>query len=200
MRGYFDAGRWWHPDWLPVSPVCCLTETRLLRSWTEEVRGFAEKNPFRHEYLIRRSAGPDLMIYFLSLLHNGGRCLLIRCPLAQFSFHSHSISASSGEDELALGYWLARVWLVGELARKNHPEATAWAAWTCHRGLLLLRDRWKRGQFKHAGSLLREIVKLQQIFQGQKRGKWWGNFFRRFIPRAWRDPATIQARSLPMPP
>lgn len=198
LRGYADAGKWWRPDWLPVSPICCLTRTGVLWEWMNQVRNFAHSTPFRAEYLFRRAAGPDLMIYFLSLLRSPGPVAVLRCPLAQFSRHSETISGHSGEEELAVGYWLARVWLAAELARTDDPQAPLWGGWVCHRGLLLLRDRWKRGQWTHSAALVREILQLRGLFHGNQRSAWRRSFFRRFLPSAWRQPPEIRVEALPL--
>jgi len=198
LRGYADAGKWWQPNWLPVSPICCPTETRLLLEWVEKVQAFARETPFRAEYLLRRAAGPDLMIYLLSLLRSPKPVAVLRCPIAQFSLHTETISGHSGDEELAVGYWLARVWLARELARANDPQAPLWGGWVCHRGLLLLRDRWRRAQWKHSGEIFQEIIRLRGLFQGRNRTAWRQNFLRRFLPSAWRQKPEIRTESLPL--
>ena len=200
LRGYGDAAKWWRPNWLPVSPICCLTRTELLREWMEKVRIFSQQTPFRAEYLLRRAAGPDLIIYLLSLLRSPGPVAVLRCPIAQFSLHSATISGLSGEEELAVGYWLARVWLAAELAQAGDPQAPLWGGWVCHRGLLLLRDRWKRGQWRHFAALTREILNFRKLFHGSARAEWHRNFFGRFVPSSWRQPPSVQAETLPLSP
>lgn len=198
LRGYADAAKSWRPDWLPVSPICCLTRTSLLREWQEKVRLFALKTPFRNEYLLRRAAGPDLMIYLLSLLRSPGPVAVLRYPVAQFSRHSETISGHSGEEELAVGYWLARVWLAAELAQAGDPQAPLWGGWVCHRGLLLLRDRWKRGQWGYSAALVWEMLHLRKLFHGSAGVEWRRNFFSRFVPSAWRQLPAIRAETLPL--
>jgi len=196
LRGYSDAAKWWRPDWLPVSPICCLTQTEFLREWANAVLIFSAQNQFRQEYLIRRAAGPDLMVYLLSLLRSQGHVAVLRAPIAQFSEHDETISGSSGEDELALGYWLARVWLAHQLKREARPEATAWAGWACHRALLLLRDRWKLGRFHPSLAILREFMLMRSLFQGEELNSWRAHFLKRFIPRSMRIPEPVRAETV----
>ena len=198
LRSYADAGKWWRPDWLPVSPICCITQSKILQEWARMVVTFVAENSLREEYLLRRAAGPDLMIFFLSLLRSRGPVAVLRCPVAQFSVHAETISGSSGEEELAVGYWLARVWLAAELLRAKDPEAPFWGGWVCHRGLLLLRDRWKQGQWTHSVALIREILHLRKLFHGRERVAWRRNFFGRFFPSSWRQLPKISAETLPL--
>lgn len=198
LRGYGDAAKWWRPDWLPVSPICCLTQTAVLQEWFTAVNTFSSKNMFRQEYLIRRAAGPDLMIYLLSLLRSQGPVAVLRAPIAQFSEHDETISSSSGEDELALGYWLARAWLAHQLQREKRPEAPAWAGWVCHRALLLLRDRWRSGRFQPSLAILREFISLRCLFQGQDLAAWRSYFLSRFVPKALRPKVQVDTEAFPL--
>ena len=196
LRGYGESEKWWRPDWLPVSPICCLTHSSKLRQWSTEVQHFAEANTFRREYLIRRAAGPDLMIYLLSILQSQDPVAVLRCPIAQFSLHSETISGTSGDEELALGYWLAKVWLAHQLTRLAHPEAAAWAAWVIHRGLFLLKERFRQAKWAHSFSILKELVLVYESLQGaNKRAarRAWG---RRLTPKKYRPPSTVIAETL----
>jgi hypothetical protein len=118
---------------------------------------------------------------------------VLRAPIAQFSEHDETISGSSGEDELALGYWLARVWLAHQLKSEARPEAAAWAGWACHRALLLLRDRWKLGRFQPSLAILREFMLMRSLFQGEDLISWRSHFLKSFIPTSMRKPERVRA-------
>jgi len=158
IRCYCGCGCKFAPYGLPFSPICCLTRTDWLREWVQEVQRFAAGVPLREYYLLERNAGPDLMIYLLSLLKLEQDVLLFNAALAQFSSHVESMTIQFESSDLRLGYWLPRVWLCDYLRQcGQHADACLCAALVAKAGLHLLWRRARRGNRAWLSELWREI-------------------------------------------
>jgi hypothetical protein len=168
-RAYFGCGHQLSNLALPFSPICCLTTTEQLRDWTSELERFTRGRPFREYFMMERNAGPDLMIYLLSIDGRKGDIAVFDGPVAQFTSHPASMSLNFEPTDLPIGYWLAQVWLCDRLRREGRTADAGWsAAYAVKQGLKLLRKRAYCGRWQWFGSFFKEIVslKLRTLFSG----------------------------------
>ena len=144
---------------LPHSPICCVTTLDLLHEWVPYVKDFCSRNSIRSYFMLKRNIGPDLMIYLLSLLKHEGNISLCVSVVAQFSAHPTSMSVTYGNSDLAVGYWLAKIWGFEYLCRAGRRhEAAVCASALVFVGSKTLAARLIRFQTKWAGMILREIA------------------------------------------
>lgn len=159
LRGYFGFGHQLSSHGLPFSPICCLTRTDWLREWMAEMKQFTSGQPIREYFMMQRSAGPDLMIYLLSISNHAGEIPVFDGPVAQFSSHVASLTSGLEPTDLPIGYWLAAVWLCGRLRElRRHSDAGWCAAYVVRQGLRLALKRLRRGQLVWLCPLLAEIA------------------------------------------
>jgi glycosyltransferase involved in cell wall biosynthesis len=137
MRTYYGRSRALEFIGLPQSPICCVTTIDVLDEWMAGVKGFCSKNPLRLHFMLRRNIGPDLMIYFLSLVKHQGQVPLAVAVVAQFSEHPTSMSVQYGASDLAVGYWLAKIWGFEYYCETGSPSDAA----TCGSAVLLIGGR-----------------------------------------------------------
>jgi hypothetical protein len=198
LRAYCGWGRPFRPLHLPVSPICCLTQTSLLQDWVVEVQRFTAGQPLRHHFLLERNAGPDLMIYLLSLLRLHGQALLFRSPVAQFSTHETSMTVQFETTDRRLGYWLPRVWLCDEFRRQGrHADAGVCAAHVIKKGLQLLWARLRLRNWSWLSSFGRELCGLAvRTLASRSAPALLGAALTLFLPRSWRPGSGwLKARS-----
>ncbi len=128
LLGYFGFGDHVRLPSLPLSPICCVVTSELLREWADQVRKFAGRSAFRRYFMLKRCIGPDLMIYMAALLKSQGPAFVTPSVVTQFSVHSGSITIGAKAFDLAAGYWLARVWAFERIAMAGGRDETAWYA------------------------------------------------------------------------
>jgi len=161
LRAYFGCGHQLSPRGLPFSPICCLTRTDRLREWKEELEEFTRGRPMREYFMMKRNAGPDLMIYLYSIASHEGEITVFDGAVAQFSSHVESITSGLEATDLLAGYWLAQVWLCGRLRRLRQGADAGWcSAYAVRQGVRLLLKRLGRRRVAWAGALLGEVVFL----------------------------------------
>ena len=143
---------------LPVSPITCVTTLEVLQEWVVEVKRFCLKNALRNHFMLKRNIGPDLMIYLSSLLRHQGSVPVALAVVGQFSEHAASMSIRYGTEDLALGYWLAKIWAFENLmltARRS--EAAVCGSALTLVGTRILAARLRRRELKWAAIVAREI-------------------------------------------
>ena len=161
LRAYCGAGRDLFRHGLPYSPICCLTTTQELHRWRTEVEGFVQGRPFREYFMMRLNAGPDLLVYFSSILTHDGDVMVFDGAVAQFTVHDTSMTVSSGPIDIPVGYWLAHVWLANQLSRHGGRSDAGWCtAYAVKSGLRLLWKRIRRRRWEWTGSFAKEIALL----------------------------------------
>jgi hypothetical protein len=161
LRAYCGAGRGLFRHGLPFSPICCLTRTRELQRWQVEVEQFVQGRPFREYFMMRLNAGPDLLVYFSSILNHEGDIMVFDGAVAQFTVHSTSMTVSSGPMDIPVGYWLAYVWLANELRRHRRRSDAGWCtAYAVKSGLRLLWKRIRRRRWGWTGAFAKEVAVL----------------------------------------
>ena len=161
LRAYCGAGRELSRHGLPFSPICCLTRTPELHRWRAEVEQFVHGRPFREYFMMRLNAGPDLLIYFSSILNHEGDVLVFDGAVAQFTVHDSSMTVSSGPIDIPVGYWLAYVWLANQLRRRSGRSEAGWCtAYAVKSGLRLLWKRIRRRRWGWTGSFAKELAVL----------------------------------------
>ncbi len=154
--GYLDAIEYTN---LPVSPICCIVKADLLKEWISHVTGFAQKNRMREYFMLKKNIGPDLMIYLLSIFMNKNEVCVASATVAQFSEHSTAMSIKYGNVDLAIGYWLARIWGFEYLLEMNHKrESAKCASYLVLSGLLILIRKFRSKRFRWSLSIIREIL------------------------------------------
>jgi hypothetical protein len=153
---------------LPFSPICCVTTLDLLREWVPEVKRFGSRNSIREHFMLKRNIGPDLMIYLFSLIKHRGDISLTINVMAQFSAHPTSMSVVFGNSDLAVGYWLAKLWAFEYMCRTGRQEEAA----ICGSALILIGtkltiSRLMRFQTKWSLMMIREILAIvAAVFKG----------------------------------
>lgn len=173
---------------LPVSPICCLTLTARLTEWVNEVRRFTAGRPLREYYLLKRNAGPDLMVYLLSLVEHEGDVSLFDGTIAQFSSHADSMTIQFERTDLEIGYWLPLVWLCDALRKRGrHREAGLCGAYAVKAGLRRIRQRIGRGRWAWLLELLGEVAGLGVRSLGSRSGPaFLKTLALLLLPRGWR--------------
>lgn len=131
---------------LPVSPVCCITRSQVLRTWANCVQGFVGDNPLRRHAMVKLAGGQDLMIYLVPLVEGKGRVFVTRSVVAQLTASRESITNSGNRaGQLLVGYWYARLWGLNRLLEKGNARRVVpmagyvLAVWLYITGRLLLR-------------------------------------------------------------
>jgi hypothetical protein len=137
MRTYYGRNRALEFTGLPRSPICCVTTIDVLDEWMIRVNDFCSKNRLRVYFMLRRNIGPDLMIYLLSLVKHHGPVPLAVTVVAQFSDHPTSMSTQYGASDLAVGYWLAKIWGFEYFCETGPPSDAA----TCGSAVVLIGGR-----------------------------------------------------------
>ena len=161
LRAFCGCGHELSRHGLPYSPICCLTRADRLLAWAEEVKRFTRGRPLREHFMTKRNAGPDLLIYFHSILNHEREIPVLDGPVAQFSAHVGSMTSNFEPTDLTIGYWLARVWLSDQLRARRRARDGGWvAAYTIKQGVRLLWKRVRRGRVEWLGSLAGEVVAL----------------------------------------
>lgn len=144
---------------LPFSPIACVTTLDLLQQWVPQVKQFCSQNSLRRHFMLKRNIGPDLMIYLFSLIRHQDNVSLAVAVIAQFSAHPSSMSIIFGNMELAIGYWLAKIWAFEYLcASGRHKEAAVCGSAIVLVGAKLVSARVVRFQFKWSGLIIREVL------------------------------------------
>lgn len=157
LLAWYGNARWQYRP-MPVSPICCLTTSDLLKRWMVEVSDFSAQNEFRQYYIMRRNIGGDLMIYLHSVIDSEKDILLAQETVAQWSEHPDSMTVVAEELDLFAGYWLARCWAVGYCARAGDmPQAARLAGYVTISGLATARRAKRIGRPELAESILSEI-------------------------------------------
>ena len=197
LRAYCGAGRELFRHGLPFSPICCLTRTPELHRWRAEVEQFVQGRPFREYFMMRLNAGPDLLIYFSSILNHEGDVMVFDGAVAQFTVHDSSMTVSSGPIDIPVGYWLAYVWLANRLRGCVGRSETGWCtAYAVKSGLRLLWKRIRRRRWGWTGSFAKEIAVLTgQSLAGRNSFAFIKNLFvLLFLPRALRPKLSVPLR------
>ncbi len=197
LRGFFGFGHQLSSSGLPFSPICCLTRTDWLREWMSEVGQFTHGRRIREYFMMQRNAGPDLMIYLLSISNHTGEIPLFDGPVAQCSAHTASLTSGFESTELAIGYWLAGVWLCGRLrGLRRHTDAGWCAAYVVRQGLRLVLKRLGRRQLAWLGPMMAEIA---AVFFQTTLNPSAISFFKAFVvfvlPRRWRAQFSLSSRT-----
>lgn len=111
LYAYYGRAEYLDGKALPVSPVCCLVRSPILKAWVEYVQEFTSNNLLRHYSMIRLAGGPDLMIYLSALLYGGGKAVRANHVVGQLTITAVSITSHGNrETQLTVGYWQARLW------------------------------------------------------------------------------------------
>jgi hypothetical protein len=197
LRGYFGFGHQLSSYSLPANPICCLTRTDWLHEWMSEVKQFTSVRPVREYFMMQRNAGPDLMIYLLSISKHAGEIPVFDGPVAQFSAHAASFTSELEQTDLLIGYWLAGIWLCDRLRRLRRYTDAGWcAAYVVRQGLRLALKRLRRGRPAWLCSLLAEItgVFLKTVLNPSA-----FSFIKAFVafllPRRWRPQFGLSSRT-----
>jgi hypothetical protein len=144
---------------LPFSPIACVTTLDLLHQWVPQVKQFCSQNALRRHFMLKRNIGPDLMIYLFSLIKHQGNVSLAVAVMAQFSAHPSSMSIIFGNSDLAIGYWLAKIWAFEYLCGSGRrEEAAVCGSAIVLVGAKLVSARLLRFQFKWSSSIILEIL------------------------------------------
>ncbi|MEK6744519.1 MAG: glycosyltransferase family A protein [Nitrospirota bacterium] len=143
---------------LPVSPVCCVVRSPVLKAWADHVQSFTSRRPLREHAVIRLAGGPDLMIYLSALLKGGQYALRANAVVGQLTVTAASITMSGNrEAQLTVGYWLARVWGFFEADRTGRRElAAGFAGYLLAVWLFILGKKFVRLEFSWISELLGE--------------------------------------------
>jgi hypothetical protein len=81
--------------------------------------------------------------------------------MAQFSAHPSSMSIIFGNSDLAVGYWLAKIWAFEHLCNiGRRKEAAVCGSAIVLIGAKLVLSRLMRFQTKWSGAMLREILSV----------------------------------------
>ena len=197
LRAYCGCGHELSRHGLPFSPICCLTRTDWLREWTRELQQFTRGRPLREHFMMQRNAGPDLMIYFYSIVNHSEEIVVFDGPVAQFSAHSESITSGFTKTDLTIGYWLAHIWLCDRLcALGRHADAGWCAAYSVKQGLRLVLRRLRRGQPLWLASMLKEIAALTGRTISAPSALWFAtSFLALLLPRRCRPRFGLSART-----
>jgi glycosyltransferase involved in cell wall biosynthesis len=200
LRAFSGCGRALSRHDLPYSPVCALTCTDLLRDWMAELERFTNGRAMRHYFMMERNAGPDLMIYFYSILRHRGEIPVFDGPVAQFSAHPDSITSGLEPTDLPIGYWLAFRWLCDRLRAEHRSSDAGWcSAYAVRQGLRLILKRVRRGRGRWLGTLLAEVLGLAFCTLASRGA---GAFVRGsvvlLLPRSWRPQFGLVTRAEPL--
>jgi hypothetical protein len=163
---------------LPVSPIACVTTLDVLHQWVPAVKQFCAGNALRNHFMLRRNIGPNLMIYLLSLLKYEGYVPVALAVVGQFSEHTTSMSIQYGTDDLAVGYWLAKIWAFENLVASRHRiEAAKCGSALALVGIRILAGRVRRFDMKWAAIVVTEIfgvitclLRNNMLIQAMKEG------------------------------
>ena len=160
----------------------------MLVQWVRELQEFTQGQPLRHHFMLERNAGPDLMIYLLSILNHTGAVPVLDEPVAQFSTHETSMTVNFEETDLVIGYWLAQVWVSDQLTRRRRFSTGGWcAAYTVRQGGKLILKRVRRRVPKWRGALMGEVVGLAIRAAFSPAGfSFLKSFCLLLLPRRWR--------------
>jgi glycosyltransferase involved in cell wall biosynthesis len=165
LLGYYGYRTLIEYTFLPVSPICCVVKTDLLKEWVEQVKAFAEKTNMRKYFMLKKNIGPDLMIYLLSLLTNKDEVCVASATVAQFSVHSTSMTVSYEKymnTDLAIGYWLAKVWAFEHLLKiDKKKESAQCASYLLLSGIIILLRKIRNGKLKWSLSIIKEIFSIK---------------------------------------
>lgn len=143
---------------MPVSPICCVVTSELLHEWILEVRKFAGQNPLRRYFMLERGIGPDLMVYLAALLREHTPIVVTPSMVAQFSAHPESITIRARAFDLAVGYWLAKIWAIDRrLTAGDRKGAARCAAYLLLYGVRLLLTKVSRLETSWVLGVGREI-------------------------------------------
>lgn len=188
IEAYFGKGHELSARALPVNPICCLTRTSRLREWVNVLSEFASARPVRRYFMMERNAGPDFIIYLLSLARSREPLPVVDAVLAQFSVHETSMTMNFEDTDLRIGYWLAQVWLVSELARQGRWSLAGWcASYTVRQGAKLTLKRARKGVWRWTGALAAEVAALALRTLGSAaRAPFLSGLARLLLPRDWR--------------
>ncbi len=111
---------------MPVSPVCCIVKTSILKAWLHESQRFANERPLRQHAMIKLAGGPDLMIFLYALLRGGQQALRANQTVGQLTVTAGSITETGNREvQLTVGYWLGRVWGFQEALRAGKKDMAA---------------------------------------------------------------------------
>jgi glycosyltransferase involved in cell wall biosynthesis len=161
LQAYCGRGRLLSRHGLPCSPICCLTRTAVLEEWVKELERFVQGRPLREYFVMQRAAGPDQLIYYLSITRHEGEIAIFDGPVAQFSAHDESITSQFEATDIVIGYWLAQLWACNWLLRHGASTDAGWcAAYTVREGIRLLIKRLSRRRWKWSGGFARELASL----------------------------------------
>jgi hypothetical protein len=161
LLGYYGYRTLIEYTFLPVSPICCVVTTNLLKQWMVHVVAFAEKSKMRKYFMLKKNVGPDLMIYLLSILANKEEICVATAIVAQFSAHPTSMTVTYEtymDTDLSIGYWLAKIWAFEYLLTTNNKKESAkCAAYLVLSGINILIRKFIRLKFKWTLSVFKEV-------------------------------------------
>lgn len=154
---------------MPVSPVCCVVRSPVLRAWVKHVQSFSANWPLRHHAMIQLAGGPDLMIYLASLLYGGGRALRTNEVVGQVTVTAVSITAiGNRETQLTIGYWLARTWGFWVARQTGRLElAGRFAGYLIAVWILILGKKLKRREWSWLPEFYGEFLEILKILLRQ---------------------------------
>ena len=159
--GYQDAIAY---TFLPVSPICCVAKADLLREWVNHVTGFAQIYRMREYFMLQKNIGPDLMIYLLSILTNKNEVCVASATVAQFSAHPTSMTVTYEtymNTDLAIGYWLAKIWAFEYLLKMNHKrESAKCASYLILSGMKILMRKIRKKRLEWSLSIMKEVFAI----------------------------------------
>lgn len=156
---------------LPVSPICCMVTSDLLRDWVKQVEIFTSRNSLRRHFMIKRAIGPDLMVYLSALVKETGHVVVTPSVVAQFSSHPGSITIKANAFDIEVGYWLAKLWAFERISDQGRRhEATCCAAYLLVYGarlilirLWMLRLSWVLDVAREVWQVLRRLAQMRLI-------------------------------------
>lgn len=155
---------------MPVSPVCCVVRSSVLRDWVREAQRFANERPLRRHAMIRLAGGPDLMIFLYALLCGGRQALRANGVLGQLTVTSGSITeAGNREAQLTVGYWLGRVWGFQEALRTGRQNlAGRFGGYLVAVWLYIMLTKLRRREFSWMLDLIDELKDVLRALRDQR--------------------------------
>jgi glycosyltransferase involved in cell wall biosynthesis len=184
LDGYLGLRGKLGPDGYPQSPMCGVFSADLWREWAQEIRSFCAGSPWRSRCMIKRSAGPDFLIYFLALCRAQGPVPVLDGVVTQFSRHEGTLTSALQERDLPTGYWLSFFWLHRELLRQGRYNEAADALVHQKKKIRRLRRRWDREGRAFLDEELRQAT--VQNKRAVSLGTRWRAGLRGALPRVFR--------------
>jgi len=160
LLGHFSSKEISLLKYLPVSEICCVVTSDLLREWVIHVKNFAQQNKLREYFMLKKNMGSDLMLHFLGMLQCN-KALVASAVIAQFSRHPSSMSIRYKTINKRIGYWLPRIWAFEHFCKSEYrKEAAICASYLIIHGIDILLHKIKILDFSWFKLICKEIVKI----------------------------------------